>query len=75
MGVETTVSGVVIETNDVPVLDVHRLGEFVPRVSSIDLFSGKVVNGLSLVLEQPHVVFVLVRIQSNLLLLASRWIH
>lgn len=72
--VQTAVGRLVVQSDSSAVLEVRKLSEAVPGVGSVD---GKSVNieGLSLVLEQPNVVLVLVRVESDLLLLTSSGVH
>lgn len=74
VGVEAAESRLVEQAKHGAVLDVLGLRQVVPSVGSVD---GLAVNteGLGLVLEKPDVVLVLVRVQSNLLLLATGRVH
>lgn len=46
----------------------------VPGIRSIDRLSGD-IKWLGHVLEEPYIVLILVRVQSDLLLLATGWVH
>lgn len=74
VGVEAAVGGAMEEAEDAAMLDVLGLRKGVPGRGTVD---GLAINakGLSLVLEQPDVVVVLVRVESDLLLLAARGVH
>ena len=74
VGMETTVGRLMVETENHAILDIGDFGEVVPRASSID---GLTINTkrLSLVLEKPDVVLILVGIESNLLLLRACRVH
>lgn len=68
MRMETTMGRQMIKTENRAILDIGGFGEVVPRASSVD---GLTIDAerLSLVLEEPDVVVILVGIESNLLLL------
>lgn len=72
--VKATVGVLVVQTEDSAVLNVLRLGQGVPSVGSVDRLAVN-TEWLSLVLENPDVVFVLVGVESDLLLLATGGIH
>jgi hypothetical protein len=71
---QATVGRAVVKTKNSTVLDVDRLGEGVPGIGTID---GLTVNAkrLGLVFKKPDVVVILMRIQCNLLLLATGGVH
>jgi hypothetical protein len=74
MRVKAAMSGTMVKTKDGTVGDVLRLRKGVPGLGAID---GLAINSkrLSLVLKEPHVVVVLVRVQGDLLLLATGRVH
>ncbi len=74
MGMQATVRRAVVQSKNGAILDVWHLGQLVPRTGSVDWLAVD-VQGLSLVLEDPDVVIVLVGVQSDLLLLGSSWVH
>lgn len=63
-----------VEAEDAAIDDVVYLWQLVPCVSSVDWLAVN-TKGLSLVLQDPNVVVVLVGVQGNLLLQASGGVH
>jgi hypothetical protein len=74
VGVQAAVGRAVVESENSSVLDVLGLGKSVPGMGTVDRLAID-AEGLSLVLQEPDVVVVLVRIQSDLLLLAAGGVH
>lgn len=73
--VQSTVGRLVVESENGAVLNGNgAIGELVPGVSAIDWVAID-AQGLSLVFEEPDVVLIFVRVQGDLLLLASSRIH
>lgn len=74
VGVKAAMGRAVVESENSTVLDVLWLGKSVPGIGTVDRLAID-TEGLSLVLQEPDVVVVLVRIQSDLLLLAAGRVH
>lgn len=74
MRVQTSMGRRVVETENSAILDVLDLGQVVPGVGAVDGLAVR-AERLSLVLQEPDVVFVLVGIKGDLLLLAAGGIH
>lgn len=72
--VKTAVGRLVVQSDGSAVLEVRKLTEVVPGLGSVDGESVD-IEGLSLVLDQPNVVLVLVGVESDLLLLTSSGVH
>lgn len=73
--VKTAMGRLVEQTDQVSIADESRtISEVIPCRSAIDRRAVD-AEGLRLVLQEPHVIHILVRIQCNLLLLASSGIH
>lgn len=64
----------VINTDDGAILDIRERSDLVPCVGAVDLHTVG-IHGLSLVLQEPQVVLVLVGVQGDLLLLAAGGVH
>jgi hypothetical protein len=71
---QAAVGRAVVKTENGAILDVLRLGKGIPRMSTVN---GLPINSkrLSLVLEKPDIVVVLVGVQGDLLLLAASRVH
>jgi hypothetical protein len=74
MRMETTVGLEVVQLDSVAVLDKSWRALGIPRGRAVDGLPGD-VKRLSLVLEKPYVVLILVWVKSDLLLLAASWVH
>lgn len=72
--VKASVGRHVVNANNVAILDVGKFIQSVPGTSTVDGFA-IYIEWLRLVLQEKHVVLVLVRVQSNLLLLGSSRVH
>lgn len=76
VGVKTSVRGNVVETDHITILDVvlgHVL-DVVPSTCAVDRLAVD-VKRLSLVLDKPNVVVILVGVKSDLLLLTAARVH
>uniref|UniRef100_A0A1Y1KHV6 Uncharacterized protein n=1 Tax=Photinus pyralis TaxID=7054 RepID=A0A1Y1KHV6_PHOPY len=75
VGVQSAESGGVVQSQNSSVFNKYRAArEVVPDMGAVE---GLAINtkGLRLVLKKPDVVFILVRVQGDLLLLATSGIH
>lgn len=72
--VEATVGWLMVQSQDIPVLDVGRLRQRIPGISAVDRLAID-SERLGLILQEPHIVLILMRIQCDLLLLRSSRVH
>lgn len=74
VGVKAAVGIDMVQSKNSPIGDVTGLREEVPGVGTVDGLAIR-AQWLSLILEEPQIVLILVRIQGNLLLLATGGVH